>query len=207
MPRSKQRFSFLSRALKAAGGTAEAGSRLAGYKDFKDGKRSITVEQKISKAERTRYAIALLPFGINLPGSVTNEDRYRATITNYSNAARTGLGLNDSALGYTAIDAANEVNPNYYPAQLRCFIPSGETKTQPTSGVTGKKYSRTPGKSVTIPFGRGGSQAADSEQTRRLVLAGIAKGTTAGKASSVSYVPEYFAGELASIDALPTQAP
>jgi hypothetical protein len=199
----------LERALKAAGGNVAPGSRLGNYKDFKEGRRKIEVKKKLSKAERRKYAIALLPFNIAAPGSPAAEDRYRATITQYSDTGRKALTtLSEAKLGYAAIDNSNNTGSNFFPALLKLFVPTNaETPeiTNPTSGVTGQRYSRIAGASYSVPFGRGGVAVADGEEKRRLALAVEAKtgnGSTI-KATGVSYEPEYFGNTQADVTGLP----
>ncbi|MEH1796305.1 hypothetical protein [Nostoc sp.] len=140
MPRRKERFSFLAKALKAAGGTAEAGSKLAGYKDFKDGKKTIEVTKKLTSAQRQRKKIALLPFNFTPPADLQPDNHYTTLITVYSNAGRTDLALTNGQLGYTATAAGNISENTFYPALLRVFVPTNaETPeiTNPTSQITG----------------------------------------------------------------------
>jgi hypothetical protein len=205
--KGRKRFGFLEKALKAAGGSPAPGSRLGNYKDFKNDLRKIEVTKKLSAAERKRYAIALLPFNNTPPATPADEDRYRATITGYSNTGRTALTLTNAQLGYADIAGGNQT-VEFYPALLKVFVPSNAetpTKTEPTSGITGKKYTRTEGASYSIPFGRSEAAPTESEQARRLFLTIEAKtgnGTTI-KATSVSYEPEEFGNAEADVPALP----
>lgn len=205
---SRPRFSFLERALKAAGGTPAAGSRLGNYAEFKKGNRAIEVSKKLSPAQRKRYAIALVPFN-KTPADTTAEKKYRTTITQYSNEGRKLLTtLTDTKLGFFEIAAGNQPGNGYYPAILRLFVPTNAetpTKTNPTSGITGQKYSRTAGASYTVPFGRLGSDLTQGEEVRRLELIEDAKtGNGADKkATGITCEPEYFANAQADVPALP----
>lgn len=204
MPKGRKRFGFLEKALKAAGGNAAPGSRLGNYSEFKKGNRKIEVNKKLSPADRKRYAVAIIPFGTDHKTTYTNQDRYQVGITFYSDSARKDLQLTDALVGYASINADNKQSDDYYPALLRCFIPDNPTAApaQPTSGVTGQKYSRRAGKSVSIPFGKGAT-VTQGEQTRRVALTEVAKNDTGKTATGVSYVPEYFDATKVDIPALP----
>ncbi|GAA6621582.1 hypothetical protein [Scytonema sp. NUACC26] len=154
MPRRKPRFSQLERQYRDSGGTAEAGSRLAGYIKFKKGETKITVEKKLTSAQRKRYAWAILPFGVSPASTPTAADRYAAPITAYSNAARADLGLTNTECGYETVDAATNRDDNFYSAVMRVFVGTGGAPTTPKSGVTGKDYTRIPGNTYSFPFGR-----------------------------------------------------
>lgn len=202
MPRRRQRFADLEKQFKASGGTAEPGSRLAGYINFKKGINTITVEKVLTGAQRKRYGYAILPFGVS-PADTTPQ-RYAAGITAYSNAVRlTPLLLSDAKLGYETIDAGTEQSENFYPALLRVFVKTDGAKTNPTSGVTQKKYKRTPGSTYSFPFGRTttGVKDADTGATETVldkvdeedVRKSLATGVRAVPlVASVSYEPEVF---------------
>ncbi|HEY9599016.1 MAG TPA: hypothetical protein V6D33_15230 [Cyanophyceae cyanobacterium] len=195
MPRRRQRFSQLERQFRESGGVAAPGSRLAGYIDFKNGTTKIDVKVKLTAAQRKRFGFGILPFNVAPSDPVVPADRYAAPITAYSNAGRTDLGLINTQLGYANIDAETRQAENFYPAVLRVFVPtSGATPTTPTSAITKKEYTRIPGKSYSIPFGRTTAGAkTDTEEGRRAALASDAKkGSGTNQASSVSYDPEVF---------------
>lgn len=210
MPRRKRpRFSFLDRALKAAGGSPAAGSRLGNYKDFKEGRRTIEVTNRLTPAERKKYAIALIPFNKIAPATPTAADRYRTTITQYSDTGRRSLTtLTNVELGFSDPDTLNESDGGYYPAILRLFVPSSATDpvvSNPISQITGERYSRTEGKSFTIPFGRKAADVNQTEEVRRKALAEAAKTGNGSniKATGVSYEAEYFANTPDDVPALP----
>ncbi len=204
MPRRRRRFSDLERQFRDSGGTAEAGSRLAGYIDFKKGINRIEVTKKLTAAERKRYGFGILPFGLSAP-EVTPK-RYAAPITAYSNGQRATLGLTDAKLGYADIDAGTEQSENFYPALLRVFVRAGDTKTNPISAITKKKYSRTPGATYSFPFGRtissvkdaktGTSESqlddVDAEDVRKSLTADLKALPADKKITSISYEPEVF---------------
>lgn len=191
MARKRQRFSRLKAALKLAGGGAAAGSALANFKDFQEGRRKIEIQNKVPADKRGRRGVAILPFNIAAPANPGAGDRYRTTITIYSNEGRGTLSLSNAELGYDALEAGNQSTEDFYAARLIVFVPTSGEST-PTSAVTGKEYKRKNGKSYTIPFGRATDSAASAEETRRIVLAGKAKTGGTSKATSVSYEPEYF---------------
>lgn len=204
MPRRRQRFADLERQFRESGGTAAPGSRLAGYIDFKKGVNRIEVKQKLTAAQRRRYGFAILPFGVTPED--TTPTRYAAAITAYSNAGRTALTLSDAKLGYATIDSATEQSENFYPALLRVFVKSSDTKANPTSGVTQKKYSRTPGSSFSFPFGRTITSVTDSktgvtestidkvdaEDVRKSLSTFLKSNATTNNVTSVSFEPEVF---------------
>ncbi|RAM49474.1 MAG: hypothetical protein C6Y22_22225 [Hapalosiphonaceae cyanobacterium JJU2] len=213
MSRRQRRFSALERAYKLSGGSAAPDSRLAGYIEFKKGNKKIKVEKKLTAAERKRVAYAILPFGLSAPSSPTDADRYRIAITNYSNSARTGvLTLANNKVGYAVINAANVQDPNFYPAALRVFVKSSDTKTTPVSGVTGKEYSRTPGATYTIPFGRtvtdvtnkkDGTAESTVDDADQLDVRDSLATAVKSKAGvlSVSFLPEEFKSPQADLTA------
>lgn len=196
---SRRRFSFLDRALKSAGGTAAPGSRLGNYDEFKKGNRDYTVKNKIERADRAKFAIALLPFGLPNPANPTEEDYYRTTITKYSNDMRTEVitTLTNSELGYNPLVIGNNPGSNYYPSLLRLFVQANAntpTISQPTSQITGKKYSRIAGKTYSIPFGRKTGALTETQQQRRQDLVQIARtGAGTSKATGITFESEYFA--------------
>ncbi len=194
MARKRTRFARLKRALKLAGGVAKPGSELDNFIKFENGDEThkIKVTNKVPAAKRKRVGIALYPFNITPGATPGAADRYRATITIYSNEGRANVGLTDANLGYFALNKTNNAGDNYFPAQLIIFVP-GEGESEETSAITKKKYKRKNGKSYTIPFGRAASAITEGEETRRTFLAQEAKkGVGSIKASSVSYNPEEF---------------
>ncbi|MBG1268246.1 hypothetical protein [Nostoc sp. WHI] len=204
MPRRRQRFADLERQFRESGGTAAPGSRLAGYIDFKKGINTIEVTKKLTAAQRKRYGFAILPFGVS-PEDAT-PTRYAAAITSYSNAGRTALALSDAKLGYENINASTEQSDNFYPALLRVFVKSSDTKTNPISGITKKKYSRTPGISYSFPFGRtltsvtdaktGATESTidkvDAEDVRKSLSSSLKSNSATNNVTSISYEPEVF---------------
>jgi hypothetical protein len=201
MPRRRQRFSDLERQFRESGGVAAPGSRLAGYIAFKKGESKIKVENKITAEKRKRYGFAVIPFGLN--PDATTPTRYAAGLTGHSNDGRKALDVSDNKVGYENIDASTIQSENYYPALLRVFVKSSNTKTTPISAVTKKEYSRTPGTTYSFPFGRTITgvldattgavkttiDSVDAEDVRKS-LATFVK--TKGNVASVSYEPEVF---------------
>lgn len=201
MPRRRPRFSDLERQFRESGGTAAPGSRLAGYIDFKKGVNTIEVTKKLTSAQRKRYGFAILPFGVSPED--TTPTRYAAAITSYSNAGRLALEVTNPKVGYETIDGATEQSENFYPALLRVFVKTSDTKTNPISGVTKKKYSRTPGSTFSFPFGRTITSVVDSatnatesvidkvdaEDVRNSLAVFV---RTKPNVASVSYEPEVF---------------
>ncbi|PIG94587.1 hypothetical protein [Gloeocapsopsis sp. IPPAS B-1203] len=206
MPRRRQRFAALERQFRESGGQAAAGSRLAGYIDFKTGKTSIKVSRVLTAEQRKRFGYAILPFGLSVSATPSPSERYAAAITAYSNSGRRDLGLSDNECGYDNIGEETTQDDNFYPALIRCFIPSGTTVETPTSAITRKEYRRRPGRSISFPFGRTVTSVVDAktgeaESTLNNVdqldvrkgLAQKAKnGNGTNKALSVSFEPEAF---------------
>lgn len=207
MPRHRRRFSQLEKQFRDSGGVAEVGSRLEGYINFKKGVNKITVSKKLTAAERQRYGYAILPFGLSVPATPTAEDRYAAPITAYSDAGRKALELSNNELGYDDLVAATNQLDNFYPAIMHAFVRTPNTaNTTPISGVTKKEYTRAPGVSYGIPFGRSVTASVDANtgaaettvddvdfEDMRVSLALQAKtGSATAKASSVSFEPEIF---------------
>jgi hypothetical protein len=206
MPRRRQRFAALERQFRESGGQAAAGSRLAGYIDFKTGKTRIKVNKVLTAEQRKRFGYAVLPFGLTVSATPDPFERYAAAITAYSNAGRRDLGLSDNECGFENISEATTQDDNFYPALIRCFIPTGNTVTTPISAITKKEYRRRAGRSVSIPFGRtitnvvdaktGTSESTLNNVDQLDVRKGLAKkamtGTGTNKALSVSFEPEVF---------------
>lgn len=206
--RRKQAYSFLEKALKLAGGDAAAGSTLGNYKAFKAGtrKKNASDNTALTPQQRIRDSIALAPF--NKANPATAAGRYRATITRFSSAQMSNLGVSGAELGYTGI-AGTTASSDFFPAMLTASVKNG-TKTPKISGITGKSYSFQPSRTYSFPFGRttaGG--ATDTEDARRLFLAAEMKDATrTTPASSVGYQPEVWryepgssSGELAGVPA------
>jgi len=201
MPRRRPRFSALERQFRESGGVAAPGSRLAGYIDFKKGINKIKVEKTLTAAQRKRFGYAIIPFG-KTPDSTTPK-RYAAAITGYSQTARAGLNLTDGRLGYERIDAGTVQDDNFYPALIRVFVKSADTKTPKVSDITKESYKRLPGSSYSFPFGRtitgtddsttGTSESTidtvDAEDVRKS-LSTFIRGQQ--NVTSVSYEPEVF---------------
>lgn len=202
MPRRRQRFGDLERQFKESGGTAAPGSKLAGYIDFKKGINKIEIKNKVSAADRKRYAFAILPFGLAVPTNPVITDRYQAPITVHSNTGRVALGLSNAQCGYENMDAGVQRGRNFYPAIIRPVVvnanPANGTLT-PTSGVTKKEYRRSfIGKSYGIPFGRtvtgvaGAAITTVSEEQVKNALADAVKGVATANVRSITYLPEEF---------------
>lgn len=162
--RRRRRFSDLERLFRESGGTAEPGSRLAGYIDFKKGINRVKQrqERKLTAAQRKRYGYAILPFGVSPGATPGPEDRYAAPITAYSNDHRRSAGLSDAELGYADVVAVTRQQDIFFPALCKFFINFG-TPLSPVSGVTKKEYKRKDGRSITVPFGRTVTNTTDEK--------------------------------------------
>lgn len=217
MPRRRPRFNDLERQARDAGYVAEAGTRLAGFIDFKKGKNKIEVKNIVSGADRKRFAYAILPFGITMPATPGIRDRWKAPITVHSNRGRRGLNLSDAECGYVDVAAGVNKGSHFYPAIIRPVVINPtpvETGKTPISGVTKKPYKRPyVGKSYGIPFGRTITGIPDTtiqtvgEDTVRDTLTEKVKGLTSANVKTVSYLPEEFKSpeeDLVSPPAAPT---
>lgn len=202
MPRRRSRFADLERQFRESGGVAAPGSKLAGYIEFKAGRSQIEVKQKLTAEQRKRVGYAIIPFSLSVPTTPAADDRYAAAITNYSNGGRRLLNLSDNDCGYQNIVAATQQDEVFYPALLRCFVASSTTLETPTSAVTKKEYSRIPGRSYSIPFGRTMSDVTDAKTEaaesslndvdQEDVRVSLVLQAKAGGAKSVSFEPEVF---------------
>lgn len=194
MPRNKRQFSFLERALKAAGGKAEVGSVLDNYTKFKTGTPGHTRNSGTIPADaRKLVTYSLAPFGgPDATGATTPGKRYRANLSKFSNDWRAGAAkLTNAEIGYEVIDPLNQTAANYYPAQMKVFVPDGGAAAVPTpriSGITKRSYKRKVGKSYTLPFGAVVTKTDQNEYREQMAVLSK-KATTAG-ASSVTFVPE-----------------
>jgi hypothetical protein len=196
MPRRRQRFSDLERQFRESGGVAAPGSRLAGYIAFKKGESKIKVAKQI-----TSDGYAVIPFGLSVASNTPL--RYAAGVTFFSDKGRKALNVSDNRVGYENISATTIQSENYYPALLRVFVKSSNTKTTPISAVTKKEYSRTPGSNYSFPFGRtitsvkdatsgvdeSDLQNVDAEDVRKSLVSFV---KVQGNVTSISYEPEVF---------------
>lgn len=210
--RKRNAFSNLEYASKLAGNQGAAGSVVANYQAFKAGtrKKDKNKTTTLTAAQRRRFAVSLLPFGKDVAVGATG--RYRATITGFSNAARTGLGLqSDADMGYAEITGTS-ISSNFFPALLRPVTKVSDTVTDQVSGITGRSYKTVLTNSYTMPFGRTGAGAgADNEEDRRQVLTALAKDPArTTPAITVGYEPESWrydasegAGALAGLPTIP----
>lgn len=202
MPRRRQRFSNLERQFRDSGGTAEAGSRLAGYIKFKKGETRIKVNNNLTAAQRKRFAFAILPFNLEVAAVQADQKRYAAPITQYSHTGRSTAPLNtaltDAKLGYESVDENTMQAGNFYPALLRIFVKddaNGALVSKP-SAITEKSYKTHEGKSYSVPFGRtitgiaGAAIITVSEESVRRQLTTELK--VLAQVGSVSYDPEVF---------------
>ena len=217
MPRRRNRFADLERQLRAAGGSAAAGSRLGNFADFKAGKRKIKIDQVPDRALMNRTAFAAYPFNVSVPASPTAADRFMVTVTTYSKDQIKDKGVSKADLGWDEFVAGNTVEPQYYPSLIKCFTPASTTAVAApkVSGITGDSYKKMPGKSASAPFGRtlaaldkktaeatGALTASEEEDVRKHLTNKLTSGAPVGKkATSVSYEPEVFRGRTQAIEA------
>lgn len=211
MPRRRSRFSNLEQQYRDAGGVAAPGTRLAGYIDYKTGKTKVARRKatSLTPEQRVRYGVSLLPFNIDVPGTVTNASRYQASITSFSlngaNSLTTGTA---TLLGWGKIDVAGVVaqtNPSYYPALMRPAVATGKAPETPISSITKKEYNYREMNSFSIPFGRTtANPEGSSEEERRKLIATEMKATgTTARAASVGYDPEVWRSETVALAAAP----
>lgn len=191
MPRRKRQFSFLERALKAAGGTASAGV-LGEYSKFKAGvnKRNSSV---IPATARKRVLYAIAPFGNVTAGlaAVPDAGRYKVAISQWSNDWRKGAGgISNVDIGYDTVKAANQSAPNFFPAQAKIFVPESATAgaVPKISGITKRSYKSVPGNSYSLPFGSINTKEEANSYNEMVGL--ITTKATAAGARSVTFEPE-----------------
>jgi hypothetical protein len=197
MPRRRQRFSNLDEQLRNNGNVATPGTVLGNYAAFKAGTRKAERRKVISAAEkaqkRNRLGISLAPFNLDFVASQNN--RYVASITQWSNSIRPTLTLGDAELGYAPQivgGVSAKTDEAFYPALVKPSIPvAGAAPLTPKSGITGLEYNYVPSNSYGIPFGR--IDAGSSEQERRMLLTDAIRGG-APTTRSVGYDPEVFRG-------------
>ncbi|HLO48488.1 MAG TPA: hypothetical protein VK211_08760 [Kamptonema sp.] len=191
MPRKKRQFSFLERALKAAGGTATSGI-LGEFSKFKSGvnKRNAGT---IPADARVRLEYGMLPFGNDLPGTAADADFYKFTITKYSNVWRVGSAqLSNANLGYKVVASAMKAVNNFYPAIAHATVATG-TPTTKTSGITKQSYKSKTSKSYSIPFGQHPTNASqNSYLEQRAFLQTELTDPAKGGATAVSFEPEVW---------------
>lgn len=191
MPRNKRQFSFLERALKVSGIAPTAGSVLDNYLKFKSGvnKRNAGV---IPADARKAVVYSVVPFGGPDGEKATTPDkRYRVNLSKFSNDWRKGQGsISNGDIGYDVVDPLNQIASNYYPAQIKAFVPdvANSSPTTKISGITKRSYKSRAGKSYTLPFGAIVSKTGQNEYREQMSILGAK--AKAGGATSVTFVPE-----------------
>ena len=191
MPRRKRQFSFLERALKAAGGTATNGV-LAEYAKFKAGTNKRNAGKTPASA-RKRVLYAVNPFG-NVTASlaaVPDSGKYKVSISQFSNDWRKGAGsISNTDIGYDTVKAANQSDPSFYPALAKIFVPESATAAgvAKISGITKRSYKSVPGKSYSLPFGSINTKE-EANSYKEMVGILTTKANAAG-ARSISFEPE-----------------
>lgn len=192
MSRNKRQFSFLERALKVSGIAPTPGSVLDNYLKFKagDNKRNAGV---IPADARKAIGYSIVPFGGPDSALATTPDkRYKANLSKFSNDWRVGAGaISNADIGYDVIDPLNRSASNYYPAQMKAFVPANGPATvavSKISGITKRSYKSKPGKSYTLPFGAIVTKTNQNEYREQMSALSL-KAKAAG-ASSVTFVPE-----------------
>lgn len=151
MPRSRSRFT--KKTLTAA--------EIDIYAEYLKGLRKHKQPRKAPPAYKERRAVGIVPFGLS-PGATANFVRTSMTrgalgiletltITNLDGI----FGLNLTGTGVT------DAPTGFYPALAKItVIPEGVTaQTEGTSAFTGRPRNYKPGRSGSIPFGRGSSTA------------------------------------------------
>jgi hypothetical protein len=190
MPRRKQQFSFLTRALKANGNDGKADTLLGEFKNFKSGinKRKAGA---IPADARIALVLGVLPFALDLPTATpTDKDYYHVRISKWSNDWRSGAGkLTNTDLGLAKGKATMVSASNFYPAKVLATVFEG-TPEEKTSGITKQKYKARKSKSYSIPFGAKFADAAQNSYLESREL--IAGKLTAVGVGSVTFQPEQW---------------
>lgn len=201
MPRRRQRFSDLDQLLRELGtGTPGAGTRLAGYLDFRKGIRRISIPaaNRPAAGDKIRKGVSIIPFNKKLAGATaTAGELYVAGVSKNSADARAASGLNDAELGWAAVLPAHQQDPSFFSALFKWgILRVSSPGATPVSQITGKQYSRPRTlRNFQVPFGRSVADQTQLEEDRRKFLANEAKTASgAGAALVVGYEPEQFAG-------------
>ncbi len=192
MPRRKRQFSFLERALKAAGGTATSGV-LGEYAKFKAGinKRNAgTIPASARK--RVLYAISPFAFVTASLGATPDAGKYKVSISQFSNDWRKSdsAKISNADIGYDTIKAVNQFDSSFYPALAKIFVPQSPNSpaVPKTSGITKRSYKSVPGSHYSLPFGAINTKE-DANGYKEMVGIITTKATAVG-ARSVSFEPE-----------------
>lgn len=178
MPRRRARFSKLMDQYQQSGGVGAAGSRVAGFKEFLEGRSKIKVadSRKLSAAARKRFQVCIIPFGIKAGTDALTSTQVltQATAYSLSGMADRLTGLTDADLGHIDSPSATAAQVlGFYPALVKvtCTRASAVVET-PRSAITGQEYSYLPGRTFSLPFGRKVASLGDDFSERAKALKG-----------------------------------
>lgn len=156
MPRRRSRFKRLRAQLRAVGGVPSGEGETTNFYKYVIGQNKLEMANAIDGESRKLLNIALIPFANSSTTDAATE-RYLAQISSYSwKGILTRSPLDYADFGIYLPDGGYNVNPNYYPALIRAtYSKSGATTNDnKVSDITGNKYSYTPKRSFSFPFGR-----------------------------------------------------
>lgn len=162
MPRKTQRFGKLIEAYRANGGTAASGSKLDHFGQWLTGKVHIKQVRRPSHALMQRQRCIVEPFGLTPTGNANAITNYLCGFSGQAYAIWSGI-TDNGIFGLTPIKAADTTTTyvtesGFYPALAKVFTTqtanTASTKNNASAVTGGDPYSRTLGRSGSIPFGR-----------------------------------------------------
>lgn len=181
-----KRFSRLNAALKYLRNPTTnvaqdppAGSALAKYIEVRSGEKVIEVNRSADSKPKSFEVIAVKPFGF----AAASTEKIQTAISERTADNLTTVGLSKTNLGIEDDITGALTLKGFQPAKAVVFDAEGTVTPNKESGITGIKYNKKNGKSLTIPFGRTASRATFFEQKSFLV------GEIAA-ADSISFKPE-----------------
>ena len=167
-----KRFSRLNAALKYLRNPTTnvaqdppANSALAKYVEVKSGEKVIEVDRSADSKPKSFEVIAVKPFGL----PTASEDKIETTISERTADGITAVGLSKANLGIDDDVTGALTLKGFQPAKAIVFDADGTTEANKVSGITGIKYNKKNGKSLTIPFGRASGRTSYFEQKSFLV--------------------------------------
>ncbi|MGL5082328.1 MAG: hypothetical protein ACRC8A_12655 [Microcoleaceae cyanobacterium] len=172
--------------------------------DYIEGRSVHKVPRAISGEARQKVSIAVVPFGIQLPGAPTAVNQYKTSATTQAmgiakaiQSALTIFGIEDDEVGQTS-------NSRFEPALARVTIAApGDTGTNSVSAFTGRTNKKFNSRGGSIPFGRVSSAPTQDYDLRREAVLIEIRGYTTNTVKSVTFVPEYWdTTTVANVNAL-----
>jgi hypothetical protein len=194
MPRRKQQFSFLKRALRAnAGGTS--GKTLAAFEKFLKGE---TTRNKgtIPADVRIKIKYGVYPFASDQKTTADDTEYFSVNISNFSNEWRKGKSISNADLGLEPGSGSHTSSGSFYPALARVSVAGLGAVEEKTSGITLLKYKvKAGGASYSIPFGAVITKNEANSYKEQMGL--LTTKLKAAGATSVGFEPERWNKERA----------